>query len=113
MESICILAEFNNILPSIVLSLLADLTVLPPNIPLPLLLLQYFMDECLQKLVDVIDSGELQLQDLVPSERIAKLVKVRLLMQAPYISKWPQALSIQVSYRYISIFRFILFSGSL
>ncbi|KAJ9538603.1 hypothetical protein OSB04_031336 [Centaurea solstitialis] len=58
-------------------------------------LVEYFMDECLQKLIDVIDSGELQLQDLVPSERIAKLVKIRLLMQAPYISKWPQALSIQ------------------
>ncbi|XP_024980554.1 ubiquinone biosynthesis protein COQ9, mitochondrial [Cynara cardunculus var. scolymus] len=58
-------------------------------------LVEYFMDECLQKLIDAIDSGELQLQDLVPSERIAKLVKARLLMQAPYISKWPQALSIQ------------------
>ncbi|KAK9060840.1 hypothetical protein SSX86_021546 [Deinandra increscens subsp. villosa] len=58
-------------------------------------LVEYFMDECLQKLIDIIDSGELQLQDLVPSERIAKLIKVRLQMQAPYISKWPQALSIQ------------------
>lgn len=58
-------------------------------------LVEYFMDECLQKLIDTIDSGELHLQDLVPSERIAKLVKYRLEMQAPYISKWPQALSIQ------------------
>ncbi|KAL4589397.1 hypothetical protein LXL04_002304 [Taraxacum kok-saghyz] len=58
-------------------------------------LVEYFMDECLQKLIDTIDSGNLQLQDLVPSERIAKLVKCRLELQAPYISKWPQALSIQ------------------
>ncbi|PWA81270.1 COQ9-like protein [Artemisia annua] len=58
-------------------------------------LVEYFMDECLQKLIDEIDSGKLQLQDLVPSDRIAKLVKTRLEIQAPYISKWPQALSIQ------------------
>nr|XP_043624269.1 ubiquinone biosynthesis protein COQ9-B, mitochondrial [Erigeron canadensis] len=58
-------------------------------------LVEYFMDQCLQHLIDVIDSGDLNLQDLVPSERIAKLVKFRLQMQAPYISKWPQALSIQ------------------
>ncbi|CAI9286166.1 unnamed protein product [Lactuca saligna] len=58
-------------------------------------LVEYFMDECLKKLIDAIDSGELQLQDLVPSERIAKLVRYRLELQAPYISKWPQALSIQ------------------
>lgn len=60
------------------------------------------MDECLKKLIDAIDSGELQLQDLVPSERIAKLVRYRLELQAPYISKWPQALSIQVSFIAIS-----------
>ncbi|XP_076890599.1 uncharacterized protein LOC143541744 [Bidens hawaiensis] len=58
-------------------------------------LVEYFMDKCLQKLIDTIDSVELQLQDLVASERIAKLIKLRLQMQAPYISKWPQALSIQ------------------
>ncbi|PWA71011.1 COQ9-like protein [Artemisia annua] len=58
-------------------------------------LVEYFMDECLQKLIDEIDSGKLGLQDMVPSERIAKLVKTRLEIQAPYISKWPQALSIQ------------------
>ncbi|XP_021636540.2 uncharacterized protein LOC110632578 isoform X2 [Hevea brasiliensis] len=54
----------------------------------------FFMDECLQKLIDRIDSGE-ELQNLAPSERISKLVRIRLEMQAPYISKWPQALSIQ------------------
>lgn len=58
------------------------------------------MDDCLQRLIDRIDSGE-ELRNLIPSERISKLVKIRLEMQAPYISKWPQALSIQV-YFYVS-----------
>ncbi|XP_017643703.1 uncharacterized protein LOC108484433 isoform X2 [Gossypium arboreum] len=57
-------------------------------------LVEFFMDDCLQRLIDRIDSGE-ELQDLIPSQRIYKLVKFRLEMQAPYISKWPQALSIQ------------------
>ncbi|XP_065851375.1 uncharacterized protein [Euphorbia lathyris] len=57
-------------------------------------LVEFFMDECLQQLIDRIESGE-ELNNLVPSERISKLVRIRLEMQAPYISKWPQALSIQ------------------
>ncbi|KAH9602194.1 hypothetical protein KSS87_000810 [Heliosperma pusillum] len=56
--------------------------------------LQYFMDECLERLVDIIESSD-DLKNLIPSERIAKLLKSRLEMQAPYITKWPQALSIQ------------------
>lgn len=57
-------------------------------------LVEYFMDECLQRLIDIIDSDE-SLKNLLPSERIGKLVRVRLELQAPYVSKWPQALSIQ------------------
>ncbi|KAA8523347.1 hypothetical protein F0562_009770 [Nyssa sinensis] len=57
-------------------------------------LVEFFMDDCLQRLADRIDSGE-DLSNLIPSERITKLVRIRLEMQAPYISKWPQALSIQ------------------
>ncbi|KAL9242182.1 hypothetical protein vseg_016208 [Gypsophila vaccaria] len=57
-------------------------------------LVEYFMDECLESLVDIIESSE-ELKTLIPSERIAKLMKTRLEMQAPYITKWPQALSIQ------------------
>ena len=57
--------------------------------------LQFFMDDCLQRLIDIIDS-EKDLKNLIPSERISKLVRIRLEMQAPYITKWPQALSIQV-----------------
>lgn len=57
------------------------------------------MDECLQRLIDRIESGE-EMENLILSERLAKLVRIRLEMQAPYISKWPQALSIQVSSTY-------------
>lgn len=53
------------------------------------------MDECLERLIDIIESRN-DLNNLIPSERIAKLVRIRLEMQTPYISKWPQALSIQV-----------------
>ncbi|WZY98242.1 hypothetical protein YC2023_070571 [Brassica napus] len=61
---------------------------------LTFVLVQYFMDECLQLLIDRVDSG-LDLQNLIPSERVSKLVRIRLEMQIPYMSKWPQALSIQ------------------
>ncbi|KAL5572328.1 hypothetical protein UlMin_021925 [Ulmus minor] len=57
-------------------------------------LVEFFMDDCLQRLIDIIDS-EKDLKNLIPSERISKLVRIRLEMQAPYITKWPQALSIQ------------------
>ncbi|XP_042506322.1 ubiquinone biosynthesis protein COQ9-B, mitochondrial [Macadamia integrifolia] len=57
-------------------------------------LVEFFMDECLQRLIDIIDSGE-ELCNLIPSECVSKLIRIRLEMQAPYISKWPQALSIQ------------------
>lgn len=53
------------------------------------------MDDCLQKLIDIIDTKE-DLRNLIPSHRVSELVKIRLEMQAPYISKWSQALSIQV-----------------
>ncbi|PIA49327.1 hypothetical protein AQUCO_01300278v1 [Aquilegia coerulea] len=54
----------------------------------------FFMDDCLQRLIDRIDA-ERDLKNRIHSERIAKLTRIRLEMQAPYITKWPQALSIQ------------------
>ncbi|EPS73927.1 hypothetical protein M569_00828, partial [Genlisea aurea] len=57
-------------------------------------LVEFFMDDCLQKLVDVVDAKE-DLKNLIPSQRVAELVRIRLEMQTPYISKWAQALSIQ------------------
>lgn len=55
------------------------------------------MDDCLQRLVDKIESDE-SLKNLTPSDCISKLIRFRLEMQAPYISTWPHALSIQVAY---------------
>ncbi|KNA18961.1 hypothetical protein SOVF_065900 isoform A [Spinacia oleracea] len=57
-------------------------------------LVECFMDECLERLIDIIES-DTELKELIPSQRISKLVRTRLEMQAPYISKWAQALSIQ------------------
>ncbi|KAJ6805457.1 ubiquinone biosynthesis protein COQ9-B, mitochondrial [Iris pallida] len=57
-------------------------------------LVEFFMDDCLRRLIDKIESGE-DLQNLILNDRLSKLIQIRLEMQAPYISKWPQALSIQ------------------
>ncbi|XP_045813523.1 ubiquinone biosynthesis protein COQ9-B, mitochondrial [Trifolium pratense] len=57
-------------------------------------LVEFFMDDCLQRLVDRIDSDG-SLKTLTPSDCISMLIRLRLEMQAPYISTWPQALSIQ------------------
>lgn len=68
---------------------------------------QFFMDDCLQQLIDRIDAGEGELlKNLVLSERLSKLVRMRLEMQGPYISKWPQALSIQVLHYHHLFFSF-------
>lgn len=64
------------------------------------------MDDCLQRLIDVIDSDE-GLKNMKPSNCISKLIRIRLEMQSPYISTWPQALSIQV-YQPVS---FLLVTG--
>ena len=66
------------------------------NSKLNFLLLQFFMDGCLDRLIDIIES-DMDLKNLITSHRISKLVRIRLEMQAPYISRWPEALSIQVS----------------
>ncbi|XP_078433004.1 ubiquinone biosynthesis COQ9-like protein [Wolffia australiana] len=58
-------------------------------------LVEFFMDDCLDKLVDKIESNELNLDSLILSDRLSKLIRLRLEMQGPYISKWAQALSIQ------------------
>ncbi|CAK9328168.1 unnamed protein product [Citrullus colocynthis] len=57
-------------------------------------LVEFFMDDCLQRLIDLTEAGE-GLKNLILRERIYKLVRARLEMQAPFISKWAQALSIQ------------------
>ncbi|KZV15106.1 hypothetical protein F511_37009 [Dorcoceras hygrometricum] len=57
-------------------------------------LVEFFMDDCLQRLIDIVESNA-ELEILIPSQRVSKLIRIRLEMQAPYLSKWPQALSIQ------------------
>ncbi|XP_057544422.1 uncharacterized protein LOC130823709 [Amaranthus tricolor] len=57
-------------------------------------LVEFFMDGCLDRLIDIIES-DMDLKNLITSHRISKLVRIRLEMQAPYISRWPEALSIQ------------------
>lgn len=54
------------------------------------------MDDCLQRLIDLIEADEGRLKNLILRERVYKLVRARLEMQTPFISKWAQALSIQV-----------------
>lgn len=54
------------------------------------------MDKCLAKLMDINDSKDEELRSFSQSEHVFKVVKTRLEMQAPYIAKWPQVLSIQV-----------------
>lgn len=60
-------------------------------------LVEFFMDDCLQRLVDGIESRKEELSNMVLHDRIVKLIRIRLEMQVPYISKWPQALSIQAN----------------
>ncbi|KAA0055761.1 hypothetical protein IC582_003150 [Cucumis melo] len=57
-------------------------------------LVEFFMDDCLQQLIDLIEADE-GLKNLILRERVYKLVRARLEMQTPFISKWAQALSIQ------------------
>ncbi|CAH9077117.1 unnamed protein product [Cuscuta europaea] len=56
-------------------------------------LVEFFMDDCLERLLDIIDTRE-DLKTIIPSERVATLIRTRLEMQVPYLSKWSQALSI-------------------
>lgn len=58
------------------------------------------MDECLERLIDIIES-RVDLKTMIPSERVAALVRIRLELQGPYISKWAQALSIQVQFFFL------------
>ena len=56
------------------------------------------MEDCLQKLLDIIErEEETELPKLTLQERIIRLVKLRLEMQIPFVSRWAQALSVQVS----------------
>lgn len=68
----------------------------PYRFPWIHLCMQFFMDDCLQNLLDYTETHEGELTEMVLQERITKLVECRLEMQIPFISRWAQALSIQV-----------------
>lgn len=55
------------------------------------------MEECNRHLEDEIETREKELSGMLLAERIAEIVRLRLEMQIPFLSKWPQALSIQVT----------------
>lgn len=57
---------------------------------------QFFMEECNRHLEDEVEAREKELSSMLLAERIAQIVRLRLQMQIPFLSKWPQALSIQV-----------------
>ena len=59
-------------------------------------IVQFFMDECSRHLEDEVEAREKELSSMLLAERIAQIVRLRLQMQIPFLSKWPQALSIQV-----------------
>lgn len=58
-------------------------------------LVEFFMDDCLHNLLDYIESHEDELTKMLLQERLTKLIQCRLERQAPLISRWAQALSIQ------------------
>jgi len=60
------------------------------------ILWQFFMEECDRHLEDEVETREKELSAMLLAERIAQIVRLRLQMQIPFLSKWPQALSIQV-----------------
>lgn len=58
-------------------------------------LVEFFMEECNRHLEDEAEAREKELSSMLLAERIAQIVRLRLQMQIPFLSKWPQALSIQ------------------
>ncbi len=64
--------------------------------------MQFFMEECNRHLEDEVEAREKELSAMLLAERIAQIVRLRLQMQIPFLSKWPQALSIQVMMLWLS-----------
>lgn len=58
-------------------------------------LVEFFMDECNHQLQDEIEAREKELSSMLLADRVAQIVRLRLQMQVPYLSKWAQALSVQ------------------
>jgi len=58
-------------------------------------LVQHFEEQCNAALARELEMQQEHLQQLNTEQRLAKAVRLRLEMTAPYIKSWPQALSVQ------------------
>jgi len=58
----------------------------------PVELVEYFIDLCKETMITQLKSVDLETMSL--RDRIKTALKIRLQMQAPYVSRWPQALSL-------------------
>jgi ubiquinone biosynthesis protein COQ9 len=60
-------------------------------------LVQFFMDDCNHKLQEQLEGKEKELSNMLLADRIASIVRMRLEMNVPVITKWASALSIQAN----------------
>ncbi|CAM6012586.1 unnamed protein product [Sphagnum balticum] len=60
-------------------------------------LVEFFMDDCNHKLQEQLEGKEKELSNMLLADRIASIVRMRLEMNVPVISKWASALSIQAN----------------
>ncbi len=60
-------------------------------------IVQFFMDDCNHKLQEQLEGKEKELSNMLLADRIASIVRMRLEMNVPVITKWASALSIQVN----------------
>lgn len=60
-------------------------------------LVEFFMDDCNHKLQEQLERKEKELSNMLLADRIASIVRMRLEMNVPVITKWASALSIQAN----------------
>jgi ubiquinone biosynthesis protein COQ9 len=60
--------------------------------------LQYFIDQCNNKLAKEVEEEGTAFSELSTKDKLVQAIRLRLEMQAPYVTTWPQALALQVSY---------------
>jgi ubiquinone biosynthesis protein COQ9 len=60
-------------------------------------LVEFFMDDCNHKLQEQLEGKEKELSNMLLADRIASIVRMRLEMNVPVITKWASALSIQAN----------------
>ncbi|GAQ81879.1 hypothetical protein KFL_000930250 [Klebsormidium nitens] len=58
-------------------------------------LLEFFIDECNKKLAKTVEEEGSAFSELSTRDKLVQAIKLRLEMQAPYVTTWPQALALQ------------------